>query len=128
MSLYHPARLVAFPAFAGVVLTLGLSCSRGPVPVAGEKREPDQLAPDSPDTRRDKALAEQTEAIRVHPERANDRGELPHHLRAKAYAEAGDQDRAITDFTEAIRLYPVVKPPTSPPGWRRPTLGAARPT
>ena len=111
MSRYHPARCLASAALASVVLPLVLSCSRGPTSTAGEKGEPDQSAPDSPDARHQKAIAEQTEAIRLDPEKANDRGELPHHLRARAYAEAGNLDRAIADFTEAIRLYPLVKPP-----------------
>ena len=85
-----------------------MSCTRvGPA----DKDEPAKTAPAASDVRLDKAIADQTEAIRLHPERANDRGELPHFLRGRSYAEKGEQDKAIADFTEAIRLYPVAKSP-----------------
>lgn len=111
MSRYRPARVVACTVLAIVVLPLSLSCSRKPAPAVGEQPEPDRPAPDGPAARRDQTIADQSEEIRLHPEKVNDRGELPHYVRGRAYADNGEHDRAIADFTEAIRLYPLTKGP-----------------
>jgi tetratricopeptide (TPR) repeat protein len=104
MARHAPFRLVTL---AALLPPLGLACNREPTPPAVEAPAPAR----EPDPRVVQAVAELTEAIARDPEKANDRGELPHHRRARAYANAGDHDRAIADFTEAIRLYPKVKPP-----------------
>jgi tetratricopeptide (TPR) repeat protein len=59
-------------------------------------------------TRQDQAIADAAEAIRLHPKEVNERGELPHYRRGRAFAEKGEYDKAIADYGEAIRLYPIV--------------------
>ena len=49
----------------------------------------------------DQLIDEYTEAIRINPA---DPG--AYNTRGMSYAEKGDYDRAIADFTEAIRLDP----------------------
>jgi tetratricopeptide (TPR) repeat protein len=111
MSGAYPARSIAFVALAIVLPLLVMSCSRRVDHAVAEKGESDKADHDGQDMRLDKAIAEYTEAIRLHPEQGNDRGELPHVQRGRAYAEKGELDKAIADFTEAIRLYPIAKPP-----------------
>ena len=52
-----------------------------------------------------KTIAEYTEAIEKNPNEVNSRGELAYQLRGAALAKQGDHDKAIADYTEAIRLY-----------------------
>jgi tetratricopeptide (TPR) repeat protein len=87
---------------------MAVSCSQGQAP--GTNTEPVTTST-RPEARREKAIAEYTEAIRVDPRKFNDRGELPHYLRGRLYAEQGKHDQAVADFTEVIELYRDLKGP-----------------
>ena len=52
-----------------------------------------------------KTIAEYTDAIQKNPYEVNSRGESAFQLRGAALAKQGDHDKAIADYTEAIRLY-----------------------
>jgi tetratricopeptide (TPR) repeat protein len=58
-----------------------------------------------------KTIAEYTEAIEKNPNEVNSRGELAFQLRGAAFMKQGDNDRAIADFTNAVRLYRERKTP-----------------
>jgi tetratricopeptide (TPR) repeat protein len=85
-----------------LLLPLLISCSGGNTPKASVNAD---AAP------HDRAIADLTEAVKLRPKEANDRGELPHYRRGRAFAEKGEHGKAIADYTEAIRLYPIVKGP-----------------
>jgi tetratricopeptide (TPR) repeat protein len=91
-----------FGLMAILMLPLLISCSGGNTPKASVNVD---AAPD------DRAIADLTEAVRLRPKEVNDRGELPHYRRGRAFAEKGEHGKAIADFTEAISLYPIVKGP-----------------
>jgi tetratricopeptide (TPR) repeat protein len=94
------------PWFRGVfvlVLTLGFTACQSKSPNGGPGR-----AEASPE---DKEIANYTEAIRLDPNKANERGNLLYHLRGAAHDRKGENDKAIADFTEAIRRYEANKPP-----------------
>jgi hypothetical protein len=110
-------RLSARRGFACVALAVVLSpvmtsCSGEKPPAEGEKGVPGKPGTPDPETlRRDKAIADYTEAIRRNPKDADSRGVLTMVKRGGVYAEKGEHDKAIADFTEAIRLYPLIKAP-----------------
>jgi tetratricopeptide (TPR) repeat protein len=52
-----------------------------------------------------KTIEEYTAAIQKDSNEVNSRGELAYQLRGAAYMKQGDHDKAIADFTEAIRIY-----------------------
>jgi tetratricopeptide (TPR) repeat protein len=56
------------------------------------------------------SIEEYTAAIQRDPNEVNKRGELAYQLRGAAYMKQGDRDKAIADFTEAIRIYRERKP------------------
>jgi hypothetical protein len=58
MSRYRPARSVACAVIAIAMLAFSLSCSREPTRAVGEKPGPIGPAPDSPDPRQNRAIAE----------------------------------------------------------------------
>jgi len=102
------------PAFGSIITMewFRVDPLKGKLPDAGEKAEPSKPGTVDPAVRRDKAIADYTEAIRRDPKDANQRGELACYKRGGLYAEKGEHDKAIADYTEAIRLYPVVKTPS----------------
>jgi tetratricopeptide (TPR) repeat protein len=55
------------------------------------------------------SIADLTEQIRLDPHKADDRGDLACHKRGTLHAERGEHDKAIADYTDAIRLYPAIK-------------------
>jgi tetratricopeptide (TPR) repeat protein len=103
-------RLAPPLVLAALAAPAAVSCSGGtptaPGPVAAPPAPADPAA-----ARLDREIAEATAAIGKDPNAVNDRGELAHARRGRAYAEKGDHDKAIADYTEAVRLYPVVRPP-----------------
>ena len=102
-------RYASIVVLAIVLPPMVISCSGGK-PDQGNKDESDKTRTDNSDAaRRTKVIAEYSELIVQNPTAANDRGELAYHSRGRAYAEKGEHDKAIADFTEAIRLYPLVK-------------------
>jgi tetratricopeptide (TPR) repeat protein len=94
------------------MLPLAVSCSdnKGTDPATGTDRGTAGSS-DTEASRLNKVIDAATEAIRRDPNAVDDRGELAYARRAGAYAEKGDHDKAIADYTEAIRLYLVVKGP-----------------
>jgi tetratricopeptide (TPR) repeat protein len=60
--------------------------------------------------RPNKAIDEATEAIGRDPNSVDERSESAYAKRGRAYAEKGEYDRAIADYTEAVRVYQTVKP------------------
>jgi tetratricopeptide (TPR) repeat protein len=98
-------------SFVAALPAVNLGCSRQTAPSEPAKTEPAKSNADSPESRREKAIADFSAAIERNPKETNDRGDLPHFQRGRAYAEKGDNDKAIADFTEAIRLYPEAKGP-----------------
>jgi tetratricopeptide (TPR) repeat protein len=99
MPLVSIARCASFVAIAMLLTLTVASCSSGQV---------------SEEVRLNKAIADYTEAIRLDPQKVDDRGDLAYHKRGTVYAERGEHDKAIADYTEAIRLYPVAKGPFLP--------------
>jgi tetratricopeptide (TPR) repeat protein len=57
-----------------------------------------------------KSIEEYTAAIEKNPNEVNSRGELAYQLRGAAFMKQGDRDKAIADFTDAIRIYREQKP------------------
>ena len=94
------------------LLPMAMSCSRNKADNEANKGEPGKTSPVNPEANRlDKLIADATEAIKKNPQAFDSRGELGYHKRGMAYAEKGEDDQAIADFTEAIRLYPTANPP-----------------
>jgi tetratricopeptide (TPR) repeat protein len=87
-----------------------LSCSgqKGADPAKGtDKDTPNGIElPQS-----NKAIDEATEAIARDPNGVNERSESPYARRGRVYAGQGEYDKAIADYTEAVRVYQTVKPP-----------------
>jgi tetratricopeptide (TPR) repeat protein len=105
-------RRVSLGVLSVLLLPMTLSCSGGKPSEQAKGGETDRAAPaDSEAARLDKVIADCTEAIRLRPKEVNQRGELPHYRRGRAFADKGEHDKAIADYDEAIRLYPVVKGP-----------------
>jgi tetratricopeptide (TPR) repeat protein len=102
MSHISISRLTSFLALAVLLPAMVASCSGRTSPAQSEA---DRLR---------KAIADYTEAIRLDPNKVDDRGELAYHKRGTSYAQRGEHDQAIADYTEAIRLYPLVKAPLLP--------------
>jgi tetratricopeptide (TPR) repeat protein len=57
-----------------------------------------------------KSIEEYTAAMEKNPNEVNSRGELAYQLRGAVFMKQGDRDKAIADFTEAIRIYRERKP------------------
>jgi tetratricopeptide (TPR) repeat protein len=94
------------------LLPMAMSCSKNKADNEAKKVEPSNTSPVNPEANRlDKLIADTTEVIKKNPQQFNSRGELGYHKRGMAYAEKGEDNQAITDLTEAIRLYPIAKPP-----------------
>jgi hypothetical protein len=112
MTRFSARRGFACVALAAVLSPMLTSCSGEKPHAEGEKEVPGKpSAPDPEKARRDKAIADYTEALRRNPKDADSRGVLSIVKRGGVYAEKGEHDRAIADFTEAIRLYPLIKAP-----------------
>ncbi len=91
------------------LLPFALSCSRekGAESVKG----PDKDTPNGVEApRANKTIDEATEAIRRDPNGVNERGESAYARRARAHADKGEYDKALADYTEAVRVYQAVKP------------------
>jgi hypothetical protein len=129
MSLFSLRRCLVPTVLAVVLAPLVISCSGGKTadPGGNPPADSDRIGPGSigtadtqaikpqpanPETiRRDKAIADYTEAIRKNPNDADSRGVLTIVQRGGVYAQKGEQDKAIADFTEGIRLYRIIKTP-----------------
>jgi len=112
MSRIYVLRCTTFVFVAILMMPMMMSCSGRKNPDEAKKGEPDKTIPDDPEAiRLSKAIADSTDAIRLRPKEVNDRGELPHYQRGRVYAQKGEHDKAIADYTESIRLYPIVKGP-----------------
>jgi len=88
------------------------SCSRekGADPAKGiENHEPSPADPQA--ARLNKVIEDVTEGIRRDPKAVDGRSESAYARRGRAYRDKGEFDKAIADYTEAIRVYEVVKPP-----------------
>ena len=96
---------------ACLLLPCVASCSgdKGADPVKGTDR--DQPPPADPKAARlNKVIEDATEAIGRNPKAVDERSESPYARRGRAYREKGEYDKAITDYTEAVRVYQAVKP------------------
>jgi tetratricopeptide (TPR) repeat protein len=112
MSKFHPPRCAPLLILTYLLLPLALSCSGGKGTDAASGTSHDKVIPvDAEKTRLNQAIDEATDAIRRDPNGVDERGELAYARRGRAHAEKGEHDKAIADFTEAIRLYPSVKGP-----------------
>jgi tetratricopeptide (TPR) repeat protein len=104
---------------SGIVLVLGClllpcvaSCSgeKGADPAKGTDR--DQPPPVDPEAaRQNNVIDDATEAIRRDPNAVDERSESAYARRGRVYRDKGENDKAIADYTEAIRVYQAVKPP-----------------
>jgi tetratricopeptide (TPR) repeat protein len=87
------------------------SCSgdKGTDPAKGTDR--DQPPPADPEaTRLNKVIDDATEAIGRDPNAVDERSGSPYARRGRAYRDKGEYDKAIADYTEAVRAYQAVKP------------------
>jgi tetratricopeptide (TPR) repeat protein len=102
----------------GFVLVLGClllpcvaSCSgeKGTDPAKGTDHDQPSSA-DPQAARLNKVIDDATEVIRRDPKAVDGRSESPYARRGRAYRDKGEHDKAIADYTEAIRVYQAVKP------------------
>jgi tetratricopeptide (TPR) repeat protein len=87
MTSFCAPRSLALLALAIVLPPILTCCSRENAPSSAKLDEPDKI------------IAEYTEAIRRNPNDAN-----AYYQRGVRYQEMGEAEKAIIDFTEAIRL------------------------
>jgi tetratricopeptide (TPR) repeat protein len=97
---------------ACLLLPFVASCSgeKGADAAKGTDRDPPPLT-DPVAARLNKAIDEAAEAIGRDPKGVNERGESAYARRGRAYAEKGEHDKAIADYSDAIQLYLSAKGP-----------------
>ena len=84
-----------------VLLATMTGCSRNAA-TSGDSRP----VTDNPEQQRlAKVIADATEAIQKNPKECDARGESVFHKRGKAHVEKNENDKAVADLSEAIRLY-----------------------
>ncbi|HWG46620.1 MAG TPA: tetratricopeptide repeat protein [Gemmataceae bacterium] len=107
------SKLCSLRCSAGLVLTclllFTLSCSREKG--ADAPKGTDKDTPNVVDTSgSNKVIEEATEAIGRDPNGVDERSESAYARRGRAYADKKEYDKAIADYTEAVRVYQAVKP------------------
>ena len=96
---------------ACLLLPCVVSCSGEKGAGAAKGTDRDQPPPaDSEAARLNKVIDDATEAIRRDPKAVDERSESAYARRGRAYRDKGEYDKAIADYTEAVRIYETVKP------------------
>lgn len=101
--------LGAVAVIAAILLASAASCSRNS-PGDGKTGASGTTGESAEAKQRGAAIAELTDAIARDPNKMNERGELAFVRRGKLYDDAGEAEKAAADYSQAIRLYPIVKP------------------
>jgi tetratricopeptide (TPR) repeat protein len=87
-----------------------VSCSGDKGADRAKGTDRDQPPADPEVTRLNKVIDDATKAIGRDPKDIDERSESPYARRGRAYRDKGEYDKAIADYTEAVRVYEAVKP------------------